>query len=240
MSFELPGSYILKKYDELDSTNLEARRLAENHSGDKKIVVWAKSQKAGRGRNGRQWISEPGNLYFSILIPTQFKREVAPQLSFIASVAVRDSIGKMARTKWPNDILVKKKKVGGILLESAGKSGDFVIIGVGVNIDNFPDDTEFPASSLKHQDITESPDNLLNNIIMKFDEYYGKWLLDGFLAIRDEWLSSAEMLDSKIKVRTLKESLEGIFCGITDSGELLLKVAGGEKKLIPAGDVFFI
>lgn len=232
------SKYDIRQFDVLDSTNLEARRVMENNSAADKIVIIAKSQSNGRGRYGRDWISPPGNLYLSMLRKIDFDFELAPQLSFVTAIAARNSIGKSAKFKWPNDILINGKKVGGILLESAGKPASHIIIGVGINNLNYPDNMEFPASSLSANNMENSTDKLLQDFLYNFDALHDKWISDGFSIILNDWLSSAEGLGREITARTLRGNFVGIFRNITSKGDLEIELAGGEKKLIQAADVF--
>src|SRR5581483_4174921 len=119
----LLNDYHLLSYDELDSTNEEARRIAEG-GGSHGAVVWAKRQTAGRGRMGRLWVSAEGNLFCSVLLAPKCNVDLAAQLSFVAAVAVAETLesiipdGDAVNCKWPNDILLGSRKIGGILLES--------------------------------------------------------------------------------------------------------------------------
>src|SRR6185369_15125350 len=120
----LLNDYHLLSYDELDSTNEEAKRLAEG-GGAHGAVIWAKRQTEGRGRMGRLWVSAEGNLFCSILLNPQCEQEICAQLSFVAAVAAAEALNSIIpddeekiSCKWPNDILLGSKKIGGILLES--------------------------------------------------------------------------------------------------------------------------
>src|ERR1700733_4426211 len=118
----LLNDYHLLSFDTLDSTNEEAQRLAKG-GGCHGAVIWAKKQTEGKGRMGRSWISSDGNLFVSVLLQPDKPLREFTQLSFVAAVATLESLepllekGKL-QCKWPNDILLDGKKVGGILLES--------------------------------------------------------------------------------------------------------------------------
>ena len=124
----LLNDYHLLSFDELDSTNEEAKRLAKG-GGHHGAVIWAKRQTAGKGRLGRTWVSSQGNLYVSILLQPEKPLKELGQLSFVAAVAAIEALdallppGKRLQCKWPNDILLSGKKVGGILLESFHTGG---------------------------------------------------------------------------------------------------------------------
>src|SRR5687768_11257196 len=120
---DLLNDYHLLSFDSLDSTNEEAKRLAKG-GGCHGAVIWAKKQSDGRGRMGRNWVSSEGNLFVSILLQPQKQQQELAQLSFVAAVAAIEALealltdGDKLRCKWPNDILLADKKLGGILLES--------------------------------------------------------------------------------------------------------------------------
>ena len=149
MTSGLPRGYVLKALDEIDSTNEEARRLAAAGAAAG-TVVWAKRQTAGRGRRGRSWISEPGNLFTSLILRPHVPPARAAELTFVASLAVAQAVagflpGRIICTKWPNDVLVDGGKIAGILIESAaGTSGkvDWLVVGIGINVAHHPNDTE--------------------------------------------------------------------------------------------------
>ena len=153
----LLNDYHLLSFDALDSTNEEAKRLARG-GGCRGAVIWAKKQSEGKGRMGRSWVSSEGNLFVSVLLQPEKPLKEFAQLSFVTAVAVIESLeallaeGHALQCKWPNDILLNGRKLGGILLESfqTGEgSQPWVVVGVGVNVDSYPPRTEFPATCLK-------------------------------------------------------------------------------------------
>ena len=135
----LPPFYRLLGFAELDSTNEEAKRQA-TAGAPEGALVWARAQSAGRGRRGRRWVSEPGNLYLSILLRPSFPPATAAQLGFAAALAVGEAAaaalpaGADVAYKWPNDVLISGRKASGILLESqaAGEGRlDWLVVGIG-------------------------------------------------------------------------------------------------------------
>ena len=122
-SLQLPSPYRLVELESVDSTNAEAKRLAEAGAPDS-TIVWAKRQTAGRGRRGRSWVSGEGNLYFSILLRLPYPSRNVMQLGFVAANAIADALqvasppGTFVHVKWPNDVLVEGKKIAGILMEA--------------------------------------------------------------------------------------------------------------------------
>lgn len=250
----LLNDYHLLSYDELDSTNEEARRLAEG-GGAHGAVVWARRQTQGRGRMGREWISEEGNLFCSLLLAPGCDIQTASQLSFVAAVAAVETIGPILpdggdlSCKWPNDILLNGKKLGGILLESfetadmnPGKNGmvRWVVVGLGMNIDTCPADADFPATFIKEAGVEiVSAKIVLSRFIHHFITAYDLWSKKGFAPIRKAWMEHAWRLGEEMTVRLPGETLKGTFEEIDNTGRLVLKVAKGKKVTVSAGDVFF-
>lgn len=247
-SLVIPSSFAVICKEEVGSTNDEVRLLAEQGAQDG-TIVWALRQSAGRGRQGRTWVSPVGNLYFSTLLRPEKSIAEAANLSFVASLALSDAIRQLDRKlvpglKWPNDVLLSGKKVSGVLLESkADRSGnlDYLIMGVGVNLAHYPDDARYPATSLREQGLSADigADKLLENFINSFDARYKLWKKEGFDSVRSAWLDQAHGLGEKIYVRLPGETLSGRFVTIDKDGALDLDLENGKQRLVTAGDVFF-
>ena len=243
----LINDYHLLSFDELDSTNEEAKRLAKG-GGSHGAVIWAKRQTDGRGRMGRNWVSSDGNLFVSVLLKPEKSLAELSQLSFVAAVAVIEALedlvsgnGKL-QCKWPNDILLAEKKLGGILLESF-KTPDcpnpWVVVGVGVNVDSFPPRTEFPATCLKDAGVELiSAKIILSRFIHHFIDCYNVWNEKGFTPLRKKWLGHAWGMEQRLCARLPDGNIEGLCQGIDASGSLQLKLDNGKKHLVHAGDVF--
>jgi len=233
----IPG-YGLKEFAELDSTNQEARRMAmAGENGP--LWITASRQSAGRGRRGREWKSEEGNLFATLLIrPSRPKPEWA-QLSFVAAIATADMAAHYSpgiAVKWPNDVLLEGRKLAGILLETMGEA---LVIGIGVNLKSHPPDTEFPAISLATAIPTPpSPQQALGLLAPGFAEWYDSWEKSGFGPIRNAWLARAAGLGSRIRARLPGAEHVGVFEGIDEQGALLLK-ENTQTRILAAGEVFF-
>jgi len=235
----------IRRYEVLDSTNEEARRLAVNGEHGPLWVI-AVSQTKGRGRRGRNWISHPGNLFTSLLIELGEPLENCGQLSFVAALAVADlaadyASGAAATLKWPNDVLLNGRKVAGILLEVAPNgTATRMIIGFGVNLAHQPGETNFPAISFAEV-AAEMPDPevALLRLVDAWNTWYEIWRKEGFRSIRTAWLARAEGFGKKLTVQLGNSVVTGVFKNIEDDGSLLLCVDGGEAQRITAGDVFF-
>lgn len=235
-----PAGYGLKAYDELDSTNAEARRLAGSGENGP-LWITAARQTAGRGRRGRSWESGQGNLAATLLIRPARPLAQWAQLSFAAAIAAADMAARLVpnariAVKWPNDILADGRKLAGILLETAGPA---LAIGIGVNLAGYPEDTEFPAISLAALGARPPPpEDALALLAAGFAEWYEVWRMDGFAPIRDAWLARAAGLGQRIRARLPDKERMGVFEGIDADGALLLNEAG-RTTAIAAGDVFF-
>ena len=250
----LLNDYHLLSYEELDSTNEEARRLAEGGASHG-AVIWAKKQTSGRGRMGRKWESVEGNLYCSLLLSPGCDLATAGQLAFVTAIAALETIapilpdGGDLRCKWPNDILLEGNKLGGILLESFetadirpgnNKMVRWVVAGIGINIESHPEKTDFPATHLKEAGVEIiSAKIVLSRFIHHFIKTYDLWSNKGFAPIRKAWIENAWKIGETIEVRLPDQTISGIFESIDTSGRLVVVDKKGKKHAITAGDVFF-
>ena len=231
-------------YDTLGSTSAEALALAR--AGERgPLWISARAQTAGRGRRGNQWISPPGNLYATLLLSDPSRPAEAPQLSFIAALAVHDAVstcapqlGRLLKLKWPNDILIGRAKVAGILIEGESAPVFSVAIGIGVNCAGHPDETAYPATDLAAAGALVDPTTLLGRLAESMQIRIGQWERGrGFPAIRADWLKHAIGLGETLQVRLSEREISGRFQGIDELGRLLLEQAGSVTT-VTAGDVF--
>ncbi|MBL6958042.1 MAG: biotin--[acetyl-CoA-carboxylase] ligase [Rhodospirillales bacterium] len=243
----LPEHFQLLSFDEIDSTNEEAKRQAAVGAPDG-TVVWAKRQSAGKGRRSRAWVSEEGNLYCSLLVRPDVLPPEAMQMSFVAANAVAETVaaslprGTFVTCKWPNDVLVEGKKTAGILLESGGLTGkklDWLVVGTGINLNSFPEDAAFPATSLHREGAAKdvTVEGLLVSYYRRFLASLVTWRNIGFAATRRAWLERAYGLGKPLTVRLDKENLEGVFETLDEDGALILR-QGEVFRRITTGDVF--
>jgi len=240
-----PQGYGLKRYDEIDSTNEEARRLAA--AGEiGPLWLTAQRQTAGRGRRGRAWETGGGNLAATLLLRPERPQGEWAQLSFVTAIAAADVMANFAGAharvtlKWPNDILADGRKLAGILLEAANGPMPALAVGVGVNLAYHPDGTEFPAISLAGLGASIPPvDDALAALAASFAKWYDIWCEQGFVAIREAWLARASGLGTRIRARLATEERSGTFEGIDENGALLLNEGFGRAIALPAADIFF-
>lgn len=227
----------IRSVDATASTNDDVREAARAGEAEG-FVVTAKQQLSGRGRQGRVWESPPGNLYCSALLRPPNMPQVAGLYSFVAALAVRDTVhGFLLKTpitlKWPNDVLAGGKKISGILLEI---EGDALIAGIGINVAQYPDNALYPATSLAAEGIQADAVLLLDRLLGRLQYWYDRMQSEGFAPIRAAWLEHAQK--GALTVRLPQETVQGSFAGIDEQGRLRLQLEGGAERSISTGDVF--
>jgi BirA family biotin operon repressor/biotin-[acetyl-CoA-carboxylase] ligase len=238
------------RFDQIDSTNAEARRRAE--AGDTGPVwLTARRQSAGRGRRGRAWEGEAGNLFATLLTTTRKAPAEAAQATFIAALAVADLLDAFARPgavtiKWPNDVMLGGAKAAGILVESGAHAtgGLWLAVGIGVNLAHAPEGTERPAVALASHlrpDIAypPSPEAAMAVLAQAWADWAGRWDEIGFHPVLDAWVRRNATLNGPCVARLGHEAVEGLAEGVEGDGSLRLRLADGTLRLISAGDVFF-
>ena len=234
-------------FDEIDSTNAEARRRAE--AGEiGPLWITAARQSAGHGRRGRAWETGAGNLAATLLMVTDKPPAEAAQISFVAALAVA-GLGRiylaadLIRLKWPNDVLVGGRKVAGILVES-GRRDDgrlWLAMGIGVNLASPPVAAERPATSFADHAFAPppTPQLALTQLAGAFAGWLGVWETQGFAPIAEAWTQRAYGLGETCIARLGFETVEGVAEGLDSDGALRLRLADGAIRRITAGDVFF-
>jgi BirA family transcriptional regulator, biotin operon repressor / biotin---[acetyl-CoA-carboxylase] ligase len=235
-------------FDEVSSTNTQAKKLAKAGAEEGTVVI-AKTQNQGRGRFERNWESPEGGVYLSVILRPNESFEKIPLLSFVAALAVSKTIKSYdlpATIKWPNDIQVNGRKIAGILLESEGdgRSITYVIVGIGINLSvdlrkfSAPIQTKSTSvlNELHHQvDYHE----FLKTFFLSFQHYYELMKGQRYGNIIDEWKSSSDTLGKRVRIQTMKETLQGIAFDVDQSGFLLLRTEHGEIKKIVSGDCLY-
>jgi BirA family biotin operon repressor/biotin-[acetyl-CoA-carboxylase] ligase len=235
-------------FRELTSTQDEAGRLAGEGAPQGTVVI-AETQRAGRGRLGRAWFSPPGtNLYLTIVLRPEMRTGDVPQLSLVAGVAVAEAIEPFARgmvqLKWPNDIWLRGKKVGGILAQAFSGTNDelsHVLLGIGINVNlkaaDLPGELRERASSmLIETDHRTNRPALAAKLLSRLDKRYREALKSGFDAIRPRWERFSALTGSEVTVTDGSSRQTGMVKGIDTDGALLLDT-GGSVSRIMVGDV---
>lgn len=199
----------------------------------------ADAQSGGRGRQGRSWISPPGNLYASTLVRLRPGDPPAPTLALAAAVALDEVasayIGPgQVLIKWPNDLMVGREKLAGILLE---RGDDAVVTGFGVNLAHHPDLPDRPATSFAALGIAPpAPDHFLRDLADSFARWLGRWRGEGLSPVRRRWLERAHPLGTPLS----SQGIEGLFEGLDETGALRLRLADGSLHVMHAGDVLIL
>ena len=231
-------------YETLGSTNAEA--LARARAGERGALwISAKAQDAGRGRRGSAWTSSPGNLFATLLLSDPSPPPLAPQLSFVAALALHDAvaecapqIGPLLKVKGPNDLLLGGAKLAGILIEGESEPSFAVVIGFGVNCVAHPPNTPYPATDLAAAGALVEPGRVLVALAEAMQRRLAQWARgDGFAGIRADWLKRAAGLGKDIRVRLPEREFSGRFEGLDDAGHLLVRGPAG-LVTVTAGEVF--
>ncbi|MBX3487410.1 MAG: biotin--[acetyl-CoA-carboxylase] ligase [Candidatus Paracaedibacteraceae bacterium] len=243
-------TYKFFTYDQVESSNDEARELfAEQNSGD--VVVIAKSQIKGRGRRGRRWYSPPGNLYMTFTKTPPVNPASLGQISLVVGLAVykvvRGIVGEKGQLalKWPNDVLINKMKVGGILVETEqfpGQEHLTCIIGVGVNFMSSPEMVIFPACSL-YEFTKELPDleDFTRDVLTEFDSLYNIWVNEGFEKIRNEWLIVSYGLGKPVSARAENGfEIYGRFLTLSLDGAVVVCDDSGNEYLVRSSEITYL
>lgn len=230
------------------STQQVAHRLAQEGAKEGTIVV-ADEQTGGKGRLGRPWYSPIGTgIWMSLILKPKIPPQQAPQLTLLAAVAVicgiKKSTGLVCEIKWPNDILLNGKKLVGILTEMQSDLEQIhsVIVGIGINVNQeaFPNELVAIATSLKSAKGSEiNRAQLMQSILVEFEELYHTFLEHGFQPIKELWETYAVTIGRNIIARTFHGSISGFAKGITDDGVLLLEDSKGEVHKIYSADIEF-
>lgn len=231
------------------STNAECMERAR--AGDPGgLWITATRQTGGRGRRGRTWVSEPGNLYSSLLLINPGPQQALASLPLAVTVGVYEAVAsalpEQARAglkiKWPNDLLIDGHKTSGILIEAEqlpdGRRA--VVIGCGINVAHRPDTGLYPSTCLADQGSAFSPQDLFARLVLSMDEVLTDWDEGrGLGRIRSAWIDRAGGIGKPVTVNLPDRQIHGLFNGIDEEGRLMLAMPDGVTQMIASGDVFF-
>ena len=252
MKTKIYKDFEILHFKKLSSSNDQAREIASlERICDKKVII-CDIQESGRGRMDRKWVGCEGNLFCSILLKPKKKSARMTDFSFIFAVSLCKTMKDVLnfdknnqisiKNKWPNDILLNDKKVAGILIESAsfGTENPYIIAGIGVNLANNPQKTDFPATNLQEFGLEIDKFDFLYEFLDNFTKFYQIWQDFGFSAICKSWLENAWNLSEEVAVKFENSKKIGNFKGIDSDGSMLLEVFDGAKtslEKITFGDV---
>ena len=233
----MPAAPILL-LDHTDSTNAEARRRADaGETGPLWIV--ARRQTDGRGRRGRSWESQDGNLFATLMQLTRKLPAEAAQVTFVAALAIADLLdawapASLVTIKWPNDVMIGAAKLAGILLE---RVGDAVVVGIGVNLAMAPSVPGRESVALNHFGPAPDRDTFAEALAARFAAGVARWRIYGLEAVLSRWLAAGHPLGTPLSVGEGATALAGRFAGLAEDGALRLSLPDGTTHIIHAGEV---
>ena len=235
------NKYNLINLKTVKSTNLEIKSLLESKKNINNLCLCSINQTGGYGRRNTKWYSYKGNIHLSILLRPNCKINEVNQLSFMTSISIGDTLKKIKKKininyKWPNDILLNKKKIGGVLLETStylNKNIKWVIIGVGLNLIKFPKlkKKEFQITSLKKEKIYINKEDFIDLFLEIFFKNYESWKKKGFNFIKKKWMSSMFKKKDKVIVKYQNNYIKGKLVNLLINGGIKLKTNGETKEL---------
>lgn len=239
-------NFTLLKFDSLESTNTEAICQAKRGAPEGLCVI-TRQQTAGRGRQGRAWVSEKdAGLYFSIVLRPNLEARFLPLITLMSGVAVHDTLeefGLDADIKWVNDVHIHGRKICGILAETADTDeGLAVIVGIGINLNNanFPPELAGTATSVEAESGKKVTAEEIAETLTRFLQYFYGILTDngGAAAIIDEWRKRSTYFSGKaVRVKLGNETVTGTTDGLEPNGALRLRTENGEVRIVQTGDV---
>lgn len=228
---------------EVASTQDLARTAAEQGAPEGYLVI-AERQQSGRGRMGRSWVSPYGKgIWMSMVLRPNVPIHCAPQLTLLAAVALCRSLRRVTGLpigiKWPNDLLVGRRKISGILLESAAEDErlKYIVAGIGISVNlseaDYPEEMLEKAVSLRiAADRPMNRTDMLADFLSEWESLYELFLKEGFRPIATLWESMAVSLGQKVKLTTPQGELTGIPEALDDSGAIKVRREDGSLVTI--------
>ena len=250
LGVELKGSTLIQKiehYDSLDSTNTLAKNKASEGAAEGTLII-ADEQLKGRGRLGREWTSPKGTgIWMSLVLRPDIEPIHAAKMTQIAAAAMNESIirttGLDAGIKWPNDIIINKKKICGILTEMSAELNtvNYIVVGIGVNVnvESFPEEIEDKASSLKIESgNTIRRQDVVVEFVKQFERFYKAYIDEGDLhTTLDYCRNNSVTLGQKVRIIHKNETQFGEAIDLNEDGELIVKFENGDIKPVFYGEV---
>jgi len=247
--FKINTKIIGKKiyhFKTIDSTNLYAKKLIKDNIEEGTVII-SDIQKKGRGRKKRLWSSPVGGLWFSIILYPKISSDRSMFIIMACSISIADAIVKITglkpRVKWPNDILIKEKKICGILteIETINSKINFSIVGIGLNVNNEIDENlKKTATSLYLETESElSNIKIFETILKNIDENYQYLINKNYDYLKRKWLSHSDIINKKVKIKNEENSIIGKVIDVDQCGCIILETDKG-KKIINYGDLKFL
>ena len=235
-----------KKYNLINlktvkSTNLEIKKMISSNKNINNLCLSADNQTDGYGRRNAKWFSYKGNIHLSILVKPKCSINEVNQLSFMTSITLGDTLKKIKsniniKYKWPNDILLNKKKIAGVIIETSSfinKKIKWAIIGIGLNIKKSPNlnTKEFKITSLNKEKIYVRKDDFIDLFLQRFFRNYEFWKKKGFNFIKKDWISNVYKKNNKIVVKYQNNYIKGKILDLLINGGIKLKTSKETKEL---------
>ena len=235
-----------KKYNLINlktvkSTNLEIKKMISSNINISNLCLSADNQTDGYGRRNAKWFSYKGNIHLSILVKPKCSINEVNQLSFMTSITLGDTLKKIKsniniKYKWPNDILLNKKKIAGVIIETSSfvnKKVKWAIIGIGLNIKKSPNlnTKEFKITSLNKEKIYVRKDDFIDSFLQRFFRNYEFWKKKGFNFIKKDWISNVYKKNNKIVVKYQNNYIKGKILDLLINGGIKLKTSKETKEL---------
>jgi BirA family biotin operon repressor/biotin-[acetyl-CoA-carboxylase] ligase len=241
----------MRYFEHTPSTNSVGKKICSE--GDPKklhgTVIIAEEQTGGVGRMGRAWISPVGGIWITIVLKPQVPIDHIFMITMAGSIAVARAIRKEfdlgALIKWPNDIFMGKKKIGGLLLEMSAEADSvhYCLLGIGIDVNNpvkdFAEDLQKDITSISAE-VGHEVDraSFLGRILKEFENRYQLVESGEYEAIMQEWKSLSATLEKRVQIRTLKNSFEGEAIDIDEFGALIVRKDNGKRERVIAGDCY--
>ncbi|MFQ5456303.1 MAG: biotin--[acetyl-CoA-carboxylase] ligase [Nitrospirota bacterium] len=237
------------QFKKVDSTNRISADMAKKGVEEGTVLI-AEIQEKGRGRIGRSWFSPEGNIYLSIILRPALSSQMASLLTLIASISVtrviRDITSLDAKIKWPNDIFIRNKKVGGILTELSADSEKirYAVVGIGLNVNieknDLPEEISSVATSLR-EEAGRSIDrrSLVVNLLEDFELWYAVMKNRERDRILNEWKRLSDTIGRWVEVRLHDKKIEGLAYDITEDGYLKIRLKDNSLETVVAGDICY-
>jgi BirA family transcriptional regulator, biotin operon repressor / biotin---[acetyl-CoA-carboxylase] ligase len=232
----------LKVFDQIPSTSDLCVTLAR--AGEPEgLAVLAGRQTAGRGSRGREWASPPGNLYLSVLLRPAGDATEAGRWALLAGVALAEVLGRLLpdpatlRLKWPNDLMLRGRKLAGILIDTELRADgrlDWLVIGLGANLSRAPLVPDRLTARLADAGRAAAPESVANAVLEGLRHWHRQRLVEGFEAVRAAWMARAHPLGTRLTVRHAGALIGGTFAGLDADGSLLLQTGGTLRRFATA------
>ena len=242
----LQTNYMGKKiyfFKEVDSTNLVAKKLANEGAAEGTIVIAGK-QRRGKGSRGKKWISPSGGVWMTIILRPDVEPNKAPQLTLVTGVAVAETLiqelGLDVEIKWPNDILIDNKKVSGILTEVKTNiiGVEYVLVGIGIDLNiDIPPELRDTATSLQAELEREIRGaELIQKFLQNFEDNYNEFKADNFPYILNKWRRLSGTVGKYVELRRKGGVIRGEAIGISKNGRLVLEMDNGNLRKVISGE----